>query len=475
MLFASLPFLTGFLPLVLAATYLARRGFGARGALAVLALASLVFYGWYYPPFLALLLGSVCVNYLLAKRIYATRSRLLTGLGVAINLGLLGWYKYAGFFADIGRALTGSGIDLPDILLPLGISFFTFQQIAYLVDIYKSEAEPGNALDYLFFVTFFPQLIAGPIVHHKGLMPQLAEKRFAAFKSEDIAAGLVLFSIGLAKKVLVADALAPGADTIFEAQAQAHGIALSTAEAWIGMLCYTFQIYFDFSGYADMALGLGLLFGLKLPINFNSPYKSTDIIDFWRRWHISLSTFLRDYLYLPLGGNRKGTVRRYANLWIVMLLGGLWHGAGWQFVIWGGLHGAYLSMAHFWRVASMPKLPPVAGFTLTFVGVVIAWVFFRADGFAQAFDVLQAMAGMAPVDPTELAIFTDLQPLLVTLLTAVLIAFFAPNSMEISEHLARPVLCSKTAHWYALSGSIAALALTHVYSSGSHAFIYFQF
>ncbi len=473
MLFASIPFLVGFLPAVLITTFAMRRWFGLRGALATLVIGSLVFYGWYHPPFLLLLLGSVAVNYVLAQKISASLSRLLTGMGVAFNLALLGWYKYAGFFDDIARALSGNGFGIPDVLLPLGISFFTFQQIAYLVDIYQGKAKPGDALEYLFFVAFFPQLIAGPIVHHSEMIPQLSQPRFAMFKAEDIASGLVLFCIGLAKKVLIADGLAPGADAMFEAQAL--GIELSATEAWLGMLCYTFQIYFDFSGYADMALGLGLLFGLKLPVNFNSPYKATDIIEFWRRWHITLSKFLRDYLYIPLGGNRHGPFRRYANLWLVMLLGGLWHGAGWQFVVWGGLHGAYLTTAHFWRANNMPRLSPTIGFALTFAAVVIAWVFFRAETFGQAYAVLQAMFGFTAVNYLSSAIFVELNSILVTLLLAMLLAFFAPNSIEISKRLEKRPIGIFSPLWYAIAGCIAALSLTHIYSSGSHAFIYFQF
>lgn len=473
MLFASLPFLLGFLPLVLIATFAMRNLSGPRGALAILVLGSLVFYGWYHPPFVLLLLGSVAVNFLLAKRIAAAPSRLMTGMGVALNLGLLGWYKYAGFFDEIAQALLGSGLGLPDIILPLGISFFTFQQIAYLVDIHQGKTKPGDVLEYLFFIAFFPQLIAGPIVHHKDMIPQLSRPRFAQFRAEDIAGGIVLFSIGLAKKVLIADTLGHGADEMF--LAQSLGVDLSLTEAWLGMLCYTFQIYFDFSGYADMALGLGLLFGLKLPVNFNSPYKSTDIIEFWRRWHITLSTFLRDYLYLPLGGNRQGNLRRYRNLWIVMLLGGLWHGAGWQFVIWGGLHGAYLTVAHAWRANQMPKLPVGFSFGLTFIAVLMAWVFFRAENFAQAQAVLSALFGATDVHSLSVVVFADLNPLLVSLALAALIAFFAPNSSEITRKLTTQPTLAKGPNWYAVSGLLAALSLSHLYANGSHAFIYFQF
>ena len=473
MLFASLPFLLVFLPAVLVGTYLVQRSFGTKGALALLALASLVFYGWYHPPFLILLIGSIVANFYLARLIAKSPSELLTGIGVAFNLGLLGWFKYAGFFDEMAQSIAGIGFDLPEILLPLGISFFTFQQIAYLVDINTGRAKPSDAVEYLFFVAFFPQLIAGPIVHHAKLIPQLAQSRFAAFRREDLAIGAVLFSIGLGKKVLIADGVAPGADALFNAQSL--GIAISASEAWFGMLCYTFQIYFDFSGYGDMALGLGLFFGLRLPLNFNSPYKSTDIVEFWRRWHISLSQFLRDYLYLPLGGNRKGKMRRYANLWIVMLLGGLWHGAGLQFIVWGGLHGAYLSIAHFWRAHSFPKLAPWIGFILTFLAVLIAWVFFRAESFEQAFAILSAMFSFGSLQNSPLVIFAEFSSLAIILSIAALLAFGAPNAFEISQKLETRLLEGKRSLWYLFAGGIAAISLVLIYTSGSNAFIYFQF
>ncbi len=472
MLFASTTFLVGFLPTVLLLIYFIRHAFGARCAIALLTLSSLVSYAWYFPPFLLLLVASVVANYWLGNLVYLTGSRLLTSLGIILNLGLLGWYKYAGLIGDLVESVSGQSLGVPEILLPLGISFFTFQQIAYLVDIYQQKTKPSDVLEYLFFVSFFPQLIAGPIVHHKELMPQLKNTRFAEFNSEDIAAGLVLLSIGLAKKVLIADRLAPGADTLFEAQAL--GIQLSAAEAWFGMLCYTFQIYFDFSGYADIALGLARMFGLRLPVNFASPYKSTDIIEFWRRWHISLSTFLRDYLYHPLGGNRHGPVRRYANLWIVMLIGGLWHGAGLQFVVWGGLHGVYLTIAHFWRRSTDRRLHPALAFALTFIGVVIAWVYFRADNILQANEIIWVMCG-GGVDLFSTDIYANQALPSVVLTFAILIAFFAPNSLEIEERVLNQSLGTKSVAWFAFSGSFAALALSQIYSSGGHAFIYFQF
>jgi alginate O-acetyltransferase complex protein AlgI len=472
MLFASLTFLIGFLPATILGALLTRRLFGRRAVLVFLSGASLVFYGWYYPPYLILLLGTITINHLLANRIHARPGKYITGIAIAINLALLGWFKYAGFLAEMVAVVSGETIGLLSIMLPLGISFFTFQQIAFLVDIYQRKAAPGNLVEYVFFITFFPQLIAGPIVHHRQLIPQLSKPNFARFLTYDITAGALLFCLGMAKKVLLADNLRIAADTLFETQAL--GIDISMTEAWLGMISYTFQIYFDFSGYTDMALGLGLIFGLRLPENFRSPYKSRDIIEFWRRWNITLSTFLRDYLYLPLGGNRRGPVRRYMNLWIVMLLGGLWHGAGWQFVVWGALHGFYLTVNHIWAKFSKRRLPAVLSYSLTFVCVLVAWVFFRAADFNQAFDILAALFHVQ--GPLELAIYADLQMVAALALFAAVLAWTALNSVQIvalcmsSEF---PIRSSQAV--FGVVGVFAAMALFKTYASGSYAFIYFQF
>lgn len=361
--------------------------------------ASLFFYGWWKFSYLALLLGSVAGNFVLARLISQARQRgdgtgFLLGLGVAGNLGLIGFFKYAGFFTEAANALTGAGFPVPNVILPLAISFFTFQQIAFLVDTARGESDNQNFLDYLLFVTFFPQLIAGPIVHHKEMLPQ-----FSGIRSErllrNLAIGTTIFIIGLFKKVGIADEIAPYADQVFNAAA--GGYAPTLFEAWVGTLAYTLQIYFDFSGYSDMAIGLGWMFGIRLPLNFFSPYKATSIIDFWRRWHITLSRFLRDYLYIPLGGNRYGVSRRFLNLFITMLLGGLWHGAGWTFVIWGGLHGTYLIINHAWR-----RFVPwdgtrlsvrVVSWLATFLAVVVAWVFFRAPDLQTALVMMAGLAG----------------------------------------------------------------------------------
>jgi D-alanyl-lipoteichoic acid acyltransferase DltB (MBOAT superfamily) len=329
--------------------------------------------------------------------------------GVAANLGLLGYYKYANFFVDNINAAAGTGIELPPIILPLAISFFTFQQIAYLVDAYKGATREYNFLHYCLFVTFFPQLIAGPIVHHKEMLPQFANESTYRLNSECFVRGVTLFLIGLFKKVILADGVAAYSTPVFDSANL--GIPLTIFEAWGGALAYSFQLYFDFSAYSDMAVGLGLMFGVRLPLNFYSPYKATSIIDFWRRWHITLSRFLRDYLYIPLGGNRKGPLRRYVNLLVTMLLGGLWHGAGWTFVLWGALHGLYLSINHAWinlrKLAGhdgqrkSSKTGRVVAISLTFIAVVISWVMFRAENLETAITMYRAMFGFNGISLPE--------------------------------------------------------------------------
>jgi alginate O-acetyltransferase complex protein AlgI len=320
--------------------------------------------------------------------------------GVAVNLAALGWFKYANFMLDSVNAVADTGWRLPAILLPVGISFFTFQQVAYLVDAWRGETGEFGLVDYTLFVTFFPQLIAGPIVHHREMLPQFARKGDGLLRSRDIAIGLTILAVGLFKKVVIADRVALHATPVF--RAADAGFAPSFGDAWAGTLCYAMQIYFDFSGYSDMAIGLGRLFGIRIPLNFHSPYKAASIVDFWRRWHMTLSRFLRDYLYVPLGGNRRGPARRYVNLVATMGLGGLWHGAGWTFLAWGLLHGAYLCVNHAWNAAAERLGIPASGagrprrlaaVLLTFLAVCVAWVFFRAGSFAGAGRILAGMAG----------------------------------------------------------------------------------
>jgi len=329
-------------------------------ALAVLTVASLAFYSYWNPPFVFLILFSVLFNYawgrIIERNMHAENPRKIWLFsGVAVNLGLIAYFKYANFFMSNLAALGDFEWTSRSIFLPLGISFFTFQQIAYLIDCSKGKAREHTFTHYALFVTFFPQLIAGPIVRYDQIMPQFSRLRTFGLSYRNIALGIALLSLGLFKKLVIADTLSPWVAALFDSSSTP-----TFFEAWAGTLSYTFQIYFDFSGYSDMALGLGKLFNIDLPLNFNSPYKATSVIEFWRRWHISLSTFLKDYLYIPLGGSRKGTLRRYGNLMITMLLGGLWHGASWNFVIWGGLHGMFLSVNHLFRSFTRNTPPPYA-------------------------------------------------------------------------------------------------------------------
>ena len=404
MLFNSYLFILVFLPVTLGIyLFIIRRGW-RKHSFDWLVLASLFFYGWWKWSNVPLLLGSLLFNYAvgtwLGKITPGRPAKVLLALGLMGNLLFLGYFKYANFFITNANALFGLGWTFTHVVLPLGISFITFQKIAYLVDSYKGLTRGYGFRDFCLFVSFFPQLIAGPIVHHSELMPQFRRKDSGP-NWEDFGVGVTLFVIGLGKKVLVADPFALYANPVFSSAGR--GAVPTFAAAWIGTLAYTMQIYFDFSGYTDMAIGLGRLFGIRLPLNFNSPYKATNIADFWRRWHMTLSRFLRDYLYIPLGGNRKGPRRRYVNLMITMLLGGLWHGAGWTFVVWGALHGLYLSVFHGWhewgqrtgRLRSTPSTGGIwAGRVATFVAVIVAWVFFRADNFHAATRMLAAMAGI---------------------------------------------------------------------------------
>jgi D-alanyl-lipoteichoic acid acyltransferase DltB (MBOAT superfamily) len=398
MLFNSHEFIFLFFPVVLLVFFLLARSH-FRMALAWLTASSLFFYAWWNPPYVFLLVGSVLFNYVVGETLnrHPVRKKAILTAGIAANLLLLGYYKYTLFLVDTWNVLSNDSIKLAPILLPLAISFHTFQQIAYLVDTYRGETKHYRFGDYLFFVVFFPQLIAGPIVRHDEIIPQVAGKKSARFDWKNLCLGLTIFSLGLFKKVAIADHVAVVADRVFGLSGT---VALSFTEAWLGALAYTLQIYFDFSAYSDMAIGLALMLGFRFPLNFFSPYQANNIIEFWRRWHITLSRFLRDYLYIPLGGNRFGRARRYANLMMTMLLGGLWHGAGWNFVIWGGLHGAYLTINHAWRGVAAAKMLAdntswkIVSRLLTFAAVCFAWVFFRATDFTSAMELVKTMLGL---------------------------------------------------------------------------------
>lgn len=407
MLFNSYAFLFLFLPVTFLGFFQIGRYSRPVAALWLFA-ASLFFYGWWNPAYVGLLLASIFFNYAVGMALsrehahgHVKRKKWILGLGITANLGLLGHYKYANFFVESTNTALNLGWHIDPIILPLGISFFTFTQIAFLVDAYRGEVKESNFIHYGLFVSYFPHLIAGPVLHHKEMMPQFALPATYRVNWENLSVGLSIFSIGLFKKVVLADGIAPFASPVFAAAA--NGGTLTFLDAWGGALSYTFQLYFDFSGYSDMAIGLSRLFGVKLPLNFDSPYKAVNIIEFWRRWHMTLSRFLRDYLYFALGGNRKGPARRYLNLMATMLLGGLWHGAGWTFVMWGALHGLYLVINHAWHQVrkalghdlKRSTLPGhFVSMTLTFVAVVIGWVFFRAESFDAAISILRGMAGL---------------------------------------------------------------------------------
>ena len=499
MLFNSYVFVFAFLPLTLLGFHLlTRRSTGGAWVKAWLVAASLVYYAWWKPPYLILLIGSMLFNFALGMAVARWRNhprsrRWLLAVGVTANLGLLGYFKYCGFFLGLLPPTIGGRIEFPHLLLPLGISFFTFQQIAYLVDASRGLVRERSLLDYALFVTFFPQLIAGPIVHHAEMMPQFRDERRQRWSWDNIAVGLSLFTIGLSKKVLIADSMSPYVGRVFGAASD--GATLYASDAWAGVLCYTFQLYFDFSGYSDMALGLGRMVGITLPLNFNSPYKAVDLVDFWRRWHITLSRWLRDYLYIPLGGNRHGAVRRHLNLMITMVLGGLWHGAGWTFIVWGTLHGVGLILTHLLRkVFSAGADPEDVRFhwsvwprrALTFFFVMIGWVFFRAETLDAALRLLEAMFGLAeaPLIGTKHLLKDRLWLWLGALLCMV---WFTPNAAEIARRF-RPALLTYakelahvpqgwqlrlTSTWAAFIALLLAAAILSLTRAGE--FLYYNF
>jgi D-alanyl-lipoteichoic acid acyltransferase DltB (MBOAT superfamily) len=479
MLFNSYTFIFVFLPLTFMVFHILKaKRFDA--AMAWLAVASLAFYGWWSLNGLFLLLILMAGNFVFVAALLRARTspvpirQSLLLIAITANLTVLGYFKYANFFLENLAALRATEPSLIAVALPLGLSFFTFQKIALLVDAYKGEVQHFNPLSYTLFVSFFPQLIAGPIVHHKEVMPQFAAR--TEIQVVDVAKGLTLFVIGLAKKVLIADTIAQVSNPIFDRAA--GGIVPGLLEAWTGALAYTLQLYFDFSGYSDMALGLALLFGIHLPINFYSPYQAVNIIEFWRRWHITLSRFLRDYLYVPLGGNRRGQLRRYANLGLTMLLGGLWHGAGWTFVVWGALHGVYLTINHAWHAVLLRTetrsrsniATRLSAQAITFVAVVVAWVLFRATNLDTAWIILRSMSGIG-INSTSQGIMSS--AVLIPPLLAVV--WFGPNSMQIIAHLFpdTPRSYSPPLRWAAAFGAVLAVCLASM--TRVTEFLYFQF
>jgi alginate O-acetyltransferase complex protein AlgI len=497
LLFTTAQFALLFLPCVLLGFFLVARGSRTLAAFWLFA-ASVFFYGYWMPRFTALLLGSVAVNFLIGRRISVSSAagigrstpRAWMIAGVVFNLALLGYFKYVNLFVDTLEALLGVPLHFARVILPIGISFFTFTQIAFLADAYQKGVREYKFAHYGLFVTYFPHLVAGPVLHHAQMMPQFELPSTYRFQPANFAAGCAILCLGLLKKVVVADGIGPYADAVFNAAST--GSNPTFTEAWLGSLSYTFQLYFDFSGYSDMAIGLSWMLNVRLPFNFDSPYKALSITEFWRRWHMTLSAFLRDYLYIAMGGNRRGAVRRYVNLAVTMLLGGLWHGASWTFVFWGGLHGVYLGVNHAFRGATArwaqalqtSRAFALASWLLTFLAVVMAWVIFRAPTFESAGRVLHAMTSL-PAWPGPAAANRLLWNAGLGLHTGVVactvlaaICIFAPNTNAIGDKIrtlcARHSMCRSVLCGFAIAIAVFLIVVNESRDSVS-AFIYFNF
>ena len=503
MLFNSPVYYLLFLPVAAVVYFRLTRLRHAGWAIAWLTLASLFFYAYWNWRYLPLLLLSVAVNFGLGRwmkpegrsearllRWRVNRRGLALLAGILFNLGLLGYFKYVDFFLANVNALSGRAIPLTGIVLPLAISFFTFQQIAYIVDCYRQEVDEHSFTHYALFVSFFPQLIAGPIVHHRQMMPQFG--KYPAPNWDHIATGLAIFVLGLFKKVFIADTFSIWANAGF-ADVSAPGLR----DAWIATASYSLQIYYDFSGYSDMAVGAALMFNIRLPINFNSPYQAVSMREFWSRWHMTLSGWLRDYLYVPLGGNRAGPARTFVNVFVTFLLGGLWHGAGWTFVAWGALHGAAVCIERGWAALRLPALPRAAAWLLTLAFVHVAWVFFRAETLADAGRMLRGMVGANGVHSTlrfesgfsqmTRWVVEDLAGLrfgsprseepLVTIAVFAAIALFAPNALRICGYLegGGRLALRRDWLWAVALGLLTGIGMTVSIVGRQQEFLYFQF
>jgi len=482
-LFNSYIFLFGFLPIVLIAFHVLRRH-SWPAALGIVSVLSLVFYASWDPRYLALLVPSLVINYWLGEVIAKTRNRAWLVLGIAANLAVIGWFKYSLFFYVTATGAAEAPSFLRDIALPLGISFITFQKIAYLVDIWRGYPKAESFRRFAFFVLFFPQLIAGPIVLFRNLDRQVGHgPRRDAWYFNGVYHGTMLLAIGLFKKVVFADSLGYFADHVFTFAAKT-GYDLLPKDAWLGALTYSLQLYFDFSGYSDMAIGLAWMFGFRLPTNFNSPYQATTIIDFWRRWHMTLSGFFREYVYIPLGGNRRGIAWQSLFVGIVFLLTGLWHGAGWTFVAWGGIHGLLVLINHLWGRYSPIRLPTLITWPATVLAAVCLWVIFRAPTWPVAMKVLTAMAARGPDGSRAFPDSLVYTPAWVLTAALGMLALFAPNSRRVARSLRRGrVMAFKTDHvnarpafWWpvAVTTALLYLAIASIGSTQSK-FIYFNF
>ena len=489
MLFNSYLYIFFFLPIVLVVYFSLNKTKNVRAGKVWLAIASLYFYGFWNFSYVLLLVFSIFVNYTLGiflstKMESNTKNtfsrRYIVIIGIIFNIGLLAYYKYFNFFICTINNVFDSSISTMNIVLPLAISFFTFQQIAFLVDCYKLETKENDFLSYCLFVTFFPRLIAGPIVYHKEIVPQFANPQRKILNYKNLSFGIFLFFIGLFKKIVIADSFAACVKNGFDVAP-----FLNFFEAWISSLSYTLQIYFDFSGYTDMAIGSAYLFNIKVPKNFDSPYKALNIQEFWRRWHITLSRWLVKYLYIPLGGNRRGIFRTLLNIFITFLLCGIWHGAGWTFVVWGAMHGLGIVAYRIWRNVGV-KLPKVVSWGLTFLYVNCAWVFFRAQNFSDAIKVLKGMCGLKGIVlplPLErklhllkdygisfgpwLKMIQEDSRSLLYVLTGIMICVLFKNSLEIKKGI--------TLNWYWAIGTSLIAVFSLMWLNKESAFLYFQF
>ena len=419
MLFNSYEFIFLYLPIILLLYYKLAKFFNCNVAKYFLILASLIFYSYWDISNLPILLFSICVNYLIGHNLQKKRNISLLVIGIIFNIAYLMYFKYTNFIINNFNYFFNTNFVNHYIELPLGISFFTFTQTAYLVDVYRGETKEYTKSDFLLFVTIFPHLIAGPILYHKDIIPQFSFFENYKVNYKNLVYGLIWFIIGLFKKVAIADKLSEYVKVIYSNTA-----SLSTIDAWVGSLAYTLQLYFDFSGYSEMAIGLGLMLNFKLPINFNSPYKSISIIEFWRKWHITLSSFLKNYLYIPLGGNRNGNHLR--NIMITMFLGGIWHGAGWTFIFWGILHGVFICINHLWRKFNI-YLPVFVSWFITFNCVNIAWILFRSENIYDAVNIILAM-----FSSDFNCVFFSIKQIIMVLVCLVVVIFL-PNVRTIIE------------------------------------------
>ena len=479
MVFSSSLFLFQFLPIFLVIYYLCPNRYRNFIALA----ASIWFYSWGAPRFIFLLLASSLADFIIAPHLQPVKEvspnqsrRRFLAAGLIINLGVLFYFKYANFFVGeitpLLEVLGMTGFHWTNIALPIGISFFTFQKISYLMDVYRGTNKPAKSfVNYFLYVSLFPQLIAGPIIRYHDVAKQLTDRQHT---SSRMFSGIWRFCLGLGKKVLIANALGEIADHAF---ALDKGVP-DTGFAWLGILCYTFQIYFDFSGYSDMAIGLGRMLGFEYLENFNAPYIARNFTEFWKRWHISLSNWMREYLYFPLGGNRHGPVRTIFNLWLVFLLSGIWHGASWNFLVWGAFHGFFLSLDKIGERLRFRPWPTFIAVPITFVLIMLGWVFFRAETLAQAFSFIGALVGRpGTADPIQIPVFIDSYYLII-LAIALFFSFipivFSPDFCSRLERMENKSWWKSGAQ-FSCSVLFLVLSACALASGGFNPFIYFRF